>query len=148
MFGSLRDFRQVTVTLGAQDQGKGQMIMGAGEQPRVILGCAAYSGTNTAASTLSLYVIPSQAPASAGEFDLELGGQDAIKVIQGCSTFNNAVNPSTAQGYVPSAMGDSGGRGSGPGYLILPPYALLVIAPSEADLNGTIICSVSSAELC
>jgi hypothetical protein len=145
---SLDNFRQVTVTLTASDRGKGRMVMGASERPRMILGCAAYSGTNTAASTMSLYIIPSQAPASAGEFDLTLGGQDAIKVIQGCSPLDNSVTPATAQGYVPLSMGDSGGRGAGGGYLILPPYALLVIGPSEADLNGTVVVSVSSAEMC
>jgi len=148
MFGSLANFSQVTVTLPASDVAFGRMVMGASELPRLILGCCAYSGTNTAASTLSLYIIPSQAPATAGEFDLSLGGQDAIKVIHGCAPMNNAVNPQTAQAYVPAALGDSGGRGASPGYLILPPYALLVIAPSELDLDGTVIVSVSSAELC
>jgi len=146
VFNSLSNFSQTTVTLEASDQGKGRMVIGAGKRPRVILACAGYSGTNTAASTLSLYVIPSQTPASAGEFDLTLGGQDAIKVIQGCSTLNNSVSPQTAQGFIPASMGDSGGRGAGGNWLLLPPYALLVIAPSEADLNGTIVVSVSSAE--
>jgi len=145
---SLRNFRQVTVNLPASDQGNGRMVMGASEKPRLILGCSAYSGTNTAASKLSLFIIPSQAPASAGEYDLTLGGQDAIKVIQGCGDFSACVNPATSQGYVPVALGDAGGRGAGGGYLILPPYALLVISPSEADLNGTVLVSVSSAEMC
>ena len=146
MFPTLDNFSQVTVTLPASDQGKGRQVMGATKRPRYILAASAYSGTNTAASTMSLYVIPSQTPASAGEFDLTLGGQDAIKVIQGCSTLNNAVSPQTAQAFIPASMGDSGGRGAGGNWLILPPYALLVIAPSEADLDGTIVVSVSSAE--
>jgi|TARA_Y100001951_G_C11272633_1_gene259793 hypothetical protein len=148
MFGSLANFSQVTVTLPASDVAFGRMVMGASEQPRLILACCAYSGTNTAAASLSLYVIPSQAPATAGEFDLSLGGQDAIKVIQGCTLMDSAVNPQTAQAYIPASVGDSGGRGASPGYLILPPYALLVIAPSVASLNGTVIVSVSSAEMC
>lgn len=146
VFPKLDNFSQVTVTLPASDQGNARMVMGASERPRYILACAAYSGTNTAASSMSLFIIPSQTPASAGEFDLTLGGQDAIKVIQGCSTLNNSVSPQTAQGFIPASMGDSGGRGAGGNWLLLPPYALLVIAPSEADLNGTIVVSVSSAE--
>ena len=148
MFGSLSNFRQVTVTLPPCDQGKGRMVMGASEQPRVILACAAYSGTNTAASSMSLFIIPSQAAATSTEFDLTLGGQDAIKVVQGCTLLDNAVSPHTAQGYIPADQGDAGGRGSGGNWLILPPYSLLLIAPDEADLNGTFVCSVSSAEMC
>ena len=148
MFGTLSNFSQVTVTLPAVDQGKGRMVMGASELPRFILGCAAYSGTNTAASSMSLFIIPSQAPSSSNDFDLTLGGQDAIKVIQGCTLFDNAVSPHTAQGYVPVSSGDAGGRGFGGNWIILPPYALLIIAPDEADLNGTVVVSVASAEMC
>lgn len=148
VFPKLDNFSQVTVTLPASDQGNARMVMGASERPRYILACAAYSGTNTAASSMSLFIIPSQTPASAGEFDLTLGGQDAIKIIQGCTLFDNAVSPHSAQGYVPVSSGDAGGRGFGGNWVILPPYSLLLICPDEADLNGTIVVSVSSAEIC
>jgi len=137
----LQEYRSVTVTLNATDQGKGRVIIGASEKPRLILGLSCYSGTNTAASMMGLFVLSSQPAASGTEFDLST--QIGIKAIQGTLPMNNSTGLGTAQTFIPTVDTRAGGT-----WLLMPPYSLLIGAPAEADLDGTVIFTISSAELC
>ena len=139
MFPTLDNFSQVTVTLPATDSEVGTMIIGADKKPRFIIGLSCFSGTNTAASSMALFIIPSQAGASGTDYDLST--QNAIKVMQGTQDMSQTTNLQDAQTFVPALDTRAGGS-----WLILPPYSLLLIAPQTNNLNGTIVVSVSSAE--
>ena len=136
-----RNFSQVTVTLPATDQELATMILGADENPRLVLGLSVFSGTNTAAAMMGLYIIPSQGAASGLEYDLAT--QNAVKVMQGTQLMDSSTSLGLSQVFVPTIDTRAGGS-----WLILPPYSLLLIAPQVADLNGTVVVTVSSAELC
>jgi len=137
---SLSNWVMDTVTQPQQDIGSAYRILSTGKKPRLVTALSVYSGTNTAASSNTYWVIPSQPAASGDEYDL--GTQNAVMVFH--NTGNMSVGTSAALSFAMAT--DRGGAGGLAGLLIPPGYILLA-APRDANLNGTMVHNIASVEL-
>jgi len=130
-----------TVTQPAQDIDYAWRLMSAAEVPRLVTSISVYSGTNSAAASTRYFILPSQAGATAPN-DYNLTSQQAVCV------FHNTVNLSiaTKQSIAGAAATDRGGSGGLASAFIVPPGWVLLAAPSDANLNGTLIHALVSCE--
>ena len=132
---------QAFVTQPVQDIGFGTLITTAGSKPRIITGLSHYSGTNSAASTMSYFILPSQPPESvAGGYNVAT--QNGVKIF--LHTGNLATVNSAANSFCSVGGGDRGGANP---YLWLPPGYMLIGVISDTNANGTIIHNIMTAEV-
>jgi len=130
------------VTQPQQDIDGAWRILSAGRKPRLVTSISVYSGTNSAAASTRYFVMPGQ-PGATGTNDYDLTSQDGVCVFH--NTFNLSVG--TKQSISGASATDRGGTGGLGSPFIIPPGYVLLAAPSDANLNGTVIHSMVSAEM-
>ena len=129
-----------TTTQSTTDAGQGTPILTTGSQPRIIFQLASYSGTNTAAASISYVVVP------ASTIPINAAGQ---MPITGEMSFNLGFAPadlsatSEVQPYVAVPIGVKSASVS---HIVIPPDCFLCAVPS-INQNGTAIHTVISADL-
>lgn len=137
-----KNWIQAHVTQPVQDIGFGTLLTTAGMTARIITGLSHYAGTNSAAATMSYFILPSQPPESvAGGYNVAT--QNGVKIFLhtgNLSTVNSAANAFTSVGGTD--------RGGAAPYLWLPPGYMLIAVVSDANLNGTVIHDIMTAEVC
>jgi hypothetical protein len=138
----LQKWSMQTVTQPAQDIDYAWRLMSASEKPRLVTSVSVYSGTNTAAASTRYFILPSQAGATAPN-DYNLTTQQGVCVFH--NTFNLSVG--TKQSISGAAATDRGGSGGLASAFIVPPGYILVAAPSDANLDGTVIHALVSCEI-
>jgi len=139
---ALSNWSWQTHTLAASDIGYGHRILSSGEKPRMVIACSVYSGTNTAAAMSELFILPSMPPSTGATGEYNLAATGGVKIIQGTAALDSATSLVLAQTLIPTVDTRAGGT-----WLILPPQSILLFVPSIVNLNGTVVCSLVSAEI-
>ena len=129
-----------TTTQSTTDAGQGTPILTTGSKPRFIFQLACYSGTNTAATSISWVVIPAST--------LPINAQGQMN-ITGDMSFNLGFAPadiSAATEVQPYVGVPIGAKGASVSHIVIPPDCFLCAVP-DINQNGTAIHTVISAEL-
>jgi len=137
------NWRYSTVTTASTtDADQGTPILSTGAEPRAIFQMASYSGTNSAACTISYIVVPATSLPinSAGQIDIT--GDESFNLGFGVSDISAATETFP---YVMVPFGVKGAFSAAPP--IIPPNCILCAVPS-INQNGTAIHTVISAEYC
>jgi len=138
------NFQYAAAVLPQLDAGAGYPLFGTGDKPRVVFQLCCYQGTNTQASEVGLYIIPS----TAGD-----GIQtDGTVAVAGDTTFpygkvDSSIAATTEQAPMQFAPFGTKGTTNGAWACIIPPNCLVVLGIASTSADGTIIAKCISAEL-
>lgn len=135
-------FQYNTVTSNATtDANQGTPILTTGDKPRVILQLASYSGTNTAAPTISYVIVPATTLTINSVGQIDITGNETFNLGFGNADISGATET------VPYVMGPYGVKGMAPQFAIVPPNCTLCAVPT-INQNGTAIHTLITAEMC
>jgi len=137
-------FQTRTITLDAFDAEQGRVLITAGDKPRLILGLNAYDGTNTAAASFC-YGIMNLSPEETilRRFTTANGMNPFITLTKSSSNFGSSFtvhDPDYLAGTSPKSNGVYPG-------MIIPPGHAFCVGNRGANMDGTIIVNISTAEV-
>ena len=137
-------FQTRTITLDAFDAEQGRVLLTAGDNPRLFLGLNAYDGTNTAAASFC-YGIMNLSPEETilRRFTTVNGMNPFITLTKSSSNFGSSFtvhDPDYLAGTSPKSNGVYPG-------MIIPPGHAFCVGNRGANMDGTIIVNISTAEV-
>jgi len=132
-------------TFAPLDAGHGRPLLSTGEEPRVVFQLACYQGTNTAGSEIGFFIIPGTAGAG-------IQADGTVPIADNVSFSYGKVDAAitATNELVPLQFAPYGTKGTtnGAWSCIIPPNCMAVLACTGTNMNGTLIASCISAEVC
>ncbi len=136
-------YQSRSITVAASDQGYATGIVTAGRKARVVLYLEAYSGTNTAASSIGFGVSGVNEDNTPGNsFDYSAAGSNPVYH----ATWTSSTIDSATQ-TIPDIMAPLHAKQNGIAPLLIPPEHSFQMLVRNTNLDGTVIVNIITAEI-